>query len=135
MFEQHPVPQNISSYQFHLVGDMTLKPFLELGAGVVVGVIFYATGLPGLIKWPVILFSAGSGAALAVVPFEERPLERWIIAFFRSVYSPTLFYWRKQEEVKYFQEETQSSLEATAGKQTKTSPFSNIPFLNSLEST
>jgi hypothetical protein len=103
--EQHPVPQNISSYQFHLVGDMTLKQFLELAAGVVVGVIIYATGLPGLIKWPLILFSAGMGAALAFVPLEERPLEQWIVAFFRSVYSPTLFHWEKNANVKYFQDE------------------------------
>jgi len=93
--EQHAVPQNISSYQFHLVGDMTLKQFLELAGGVVVGLLFYATGLPSFIKWPLILLSAAMGAALAFIPFEERPLEQWIIAFFRSVYSPTLFYWKK----------------------------------------
>src|SRR5258708_6741719 len=103
--EQHPVPQNISSYQFHLVGDMTLKQFLELAGGVVVGIIIYATGLPAIIKWPLILFSAGLGAALAFVPLEERPLEKWIFAFIRSVYSPTLFHWEKIENVKYFQDE------------------------------
>ncbi len=131
--EQHAVPQNISSYQFHLVGDMTLKQFLELAAGVVVGVILYATGLPGIIKWPLILFSAGMGAALAFVPLEERPLEQWIVAFFRGVYSPTLFHWEKRQGVKYFAEETQPT--ATAGEQNKTNTnaFASIPFLSKLE--
>src|SRR5260221_3844533 len=116
MFEQHPVPQNISSYQFHLVGDMTLKQFLELAAGVVVGIIFYATGLPSLIKWPLIFLSAGFGAALAFIPFEERPLEQWIFAFFRSIYSPTLFHWEKQSGVKYFQDENQPVATAAAAR-------------------
>src|SRR5581483_6076929 len=130
--EQHPVPQNISSYQFHLVGDMTLKQFLELAGGVLVGVLFYATSLPGIIKWPLILISAGIGAALAFVPFEERPLEQWIVAFFRSVYSPTLFHWEKVTGVKYFQDEsTQAPAE---GQSVKASPFQNVPFLNKLES-
>jgi len=133
MFEQHPVPQNISSYQFHLVGDMTLKQFLELASGVVVGVIIYATGLPALIKWPLILFFVAGGGALAFVPFEERPLEQWIIAFFRSVYSPTLFRWRKVEGVKYFQSEEVPVSEVKGGK--PTSFISNIPFLAKLEST
>lgn len=133
MFEQHPVPQNISSYQFHLVGDMTLKQFLELAAGVVIGVIIYATGLPGLIKWPLILFFGAGGAALAFVPFEERPLEQWIVAFFRSVYSPTMFNWNRQP-VKYFQDETVVSAAMAEGK-TSTSPFANIPFLAKLEDT
>ncbi len=106
MFEQHPVPQNISSYQFHLVGDMTLKQFLELAAGVVVGIILYSTGLPGIIKWPLIGISVIFGAALAFVPLEERPLEQWVVAFFRSVYSPTLFHWEKNSATKYFTDET-----------------------------
>lgn len=120
--EQHPVPQNISSYQFHLVGDMTLKQFLELAGGVVVAVLFYATGLPGIIKWPLILISVAFGAALAFVPLEERPLEKWIFAFFRSIYSPTLFHWEKIEGVKYFQDEPANG--EVAGK---------IPFANKLD--
>ncbi|KKR52786.1 MAG: hypothetical protein UT88_C0021G0001, partial [Candidatus Woesebacteria bacterium GW2011_GWD2_40_19] len=37
--EQHPIPQNISSYQFRLVGDMTLKQFFQLAGGFLVGLI------------------------------------------------------------------------------------------------
>lgn len=136
IMEQHPVPQNISSYQFHLVGDMTLKQFLELAGGVLVGVLFYATGLPAIIKWPLILISAGFGAALAFVPLEERPLEQWIFAFFRSVYSPTLFHWEKHDNVKYFQDENLDASALATQTQNKTStpnPFGNIPFLNKLE--
>lgn len=93
--EQHPIPQQISSYQFKLVGDMTLKQFFQVAGGVVISLIFYSLPLHGLIKWPLILLSAGLGAAMAFLPFQERPLERWIIAFFRSIYSPTLYSWKK----------------------------------------
>jgi len=100
--EQHPIPQQISSYQFKLVGDMTLKQFFQVAGGVIVSLIFYSTSLHPLIKWPIILFSAGLGAAMAFLPFEERPLEKWIIAFFRSIYSPTLFSWKKTDKPPVF---------------------------------
>ena len=104
--EQHPIPQQISSYQFKLVGDMTLKQFFQVAGGVVVSLIFYSTPLHGLIKWPLILLSAGLGAAMAFLPFQERPLEKWIIAFFRSIYSPTLYSWKKTEKPVIFFTET-----------------------------
>jgi len=100
--EQHPIPQQISSYQFKLVGDMTLKQFFQVAGGVIVSLIFYSTPLHPFIKWPFILFAAGMGAALAFLPFEERPLERWIFAFFRSIYSPTLYFWKKTEKPPIF---------------------------------
>lgn len=129
--QQHPVPQQISSYQFHLVGDMTLKQFLELAGGVVVGILFYATGLPGFIKWPLILASVAVGGAMAFVPFEDRPLEQWFVAFFRSVYSPTLFFWNKASQpVKIFQDETPGG-EAVQPLFAKP----KIPFLSNLEDT
>lgn len=103
--EQHPIPQQISSYQFKLVGDMTLKQFFQVAGGALVGLLFYSTGLHGLIKWPLILISVGLGAAMAFLPFEERPLEKWIIAFFRSIYSPTSYIWKKSDKpLVYFTE-------------------------------
>ncbi len=107
--EQHAVPQQISSYQFRLVGDMTLKQFFQLAGGVLIGLLIYATGLPGLIKWPLIIFFSLFGAALAFLPFEERPLSQWIFAFFRSVYSPTIFSWNQTPGITYFQPEPQET--------------------------
>lgn len=95
--EQHPIPQQISSYQFRLVGDMTLKQFFQLAGGALFSLLFYASPLHPLIKWPFIIFFALLGVALAFLPFQERPLEKWIIAFFRSIYSPTLFSWQKSQ--------------------------------------
>jgi hypothetical protein len=104
--ETHPIPQQISSYQFRLVGDMTLKQFFQIAGGALISLLFYASNLHPLIKWPFIFFFSLLGVALAFLPFNERPLEKWIIAFFRSVYSPTLFSWKKVgTNPVFFQEE------------------------------
>lgn len=97
--EQHSVPQHISSYEFRLVGDMTLKQFGLLASGCLVALIFYASPLPGYFKWPGIIFFVLLGVALAFFPIEERPLDRWIAAFFKAVYSPTQFVWKKEARV------------------------------------
>lgn len=102
--EQHPVPQQISSYEFRLVGDMTLKQFFQVGGGVVAALIFYASGLPFYFKWPLVLVSAFTGVAMAFLPFEERPLQTWILAFFKAVYSPTQYLWQKKPKKPEFLE-------------------------------
>src|SRR3990172_7435259 len=108
--EQHPIPQNISSYQFRLVGDMTLKQFFQLSGGIVVGLIFYSSPLLPIIKWPFAIVSGILGVALAFLPLEERPLEKWIFAFFRAIYSPTLYYWRRSAALeRFFQDEAPSA--------------------------
>ena len=104
--EQHPIPQNISSYQFRLVGDMTLKQFFQLAGGIVAGLIVYSTPLLPIIKFPIAIFCGILGALVAFVPFEERPLERWIFAFFKTIYAPTEFFWKRTvSPPKLFQDE------------------------------
>lgn len=100
--EQHPVPQQISSYQFRLVGDMTLKQFFQVASGVGISLLFYASTLHPAIKWPLIIFFTALGAALAFLPFQERPLETWIISFFKSIYSPTIYYWQASKQKPVF---------------------------------
>lgn len=129
--EQHPIPQQISSYQFRLVGDMTLKQFFQLAAGALIALLLYTSPLHPILKWPLMIFFFALGAALAFLPFQERPLEKWIIAFFRSIYAPTSYSWQKLTVIPdYFQPETQAT-QPTSGN-TK-SPASNLPFLNNLE--
>jgi hypothetical protein len=95
--EPHAIPQNVTNFQFKLIGDMTLKQFLYLASGVVVAYILFVFASPvyPLISWPLILISAGLGAAFAFVPFQSRPLDVWVGAFLNAVYSPTKMVWKK----------------------------------------
>lgn len=96
--EQHAIPQQISSYEFKLVGEMTLKQFLKAASGIVAAVLINGTGLAGLFKWPLMIICAGTGLMFAFVPFEDRPLEVWIKAFIKSIYSPTIYTYKKKAD-------------------------------------
>jgi len=96
--EQHAIPQQISSYEFKLVGDMTLKQFLKAAVGIVLAFLIKSTGLIFFLKWPLMILCGGGGLALAFVPFQDRPLESWIKAFIKSVYSPTIYTYKKMPD-------------------------------------
>jgi len=97
--QQHPIPQDITNYKFHLIGKMTLKQFGELAAGAILAFIIYSTNLIGIIKWPLILFTVGLAAMVAFVPIEERPMDHWIITFFKNLWKPTKFYWKRKSQI------------------------------------
>jgi len=97
--QEHPIPQDITGYKFHIIGSMTLKQFGEVFLGVIIAGILFKTNLIAVIKWPLIMMSVGLGAAAAFLPIEERPLDHWIITFFRVLYKPTKFYWRKEPKI------------------------------------
>lgn len=96
--EQHPIPQQISSYEFKLVGDMTLKQFLKAAVGIILAILIKNTGLIALIKWPLMFVCGGLGLALAFLPLEDRPLDNWIISFIKSIYAPTIFIYNKKND-------------------------------------
>lgn len=75
---------------------MTLRQFFKLAGGLIIAFFFYSTGLPFIFKWPMVLGFAGLGAALAFLPINEQPLEKWLIIFFKSIYSPTIYLWQKR---------------------------------------
>ena len=86
---------------------MTLKQFFQLAGGILVALIFYSAPILPIIKWPFVIISTILGVALAFLPLEERPLERWIFAFFKAIYTPTMFFWKKSETIpKFFQDES-----------------------------
>jgi hypothetical protein len=91
--DQHPVPQNVTSFEFHLVGDMTIRQFIYLASGLASAYIIFvvaASKFP-IIAWPLILLFGLTGIAYAFLPIMERPLDHWTGAFFRAIFSPTQY--------------------------------------------
>ena len=98
--QQHAVPRNVTSFQFKLVGDMTLKQFGYLAAGAVLGYIaFRAIPGPGVLKFMIGIIFGSSGAAFAFAPIQGRPLDKWLMAFIKSVTTPTQFGWKKEKSL------------------------------------
>ena len=96
--EQHPVPQNITSFEFRLIGDMTLKQFGLLAGGAILGYICWQLPLPSFIRIPLAFIFGFLGVAFAFLPLEERPLHRWFLAFLKAAYSPTQYLFQKSEK-------------------------------------
>lgn len=94
--EAHPIPQDITGFQFKLIGDMTLKQFAYLAAGAIAAWIVYLLPLFLLIKLPIAVFFLGFGVALAFIPVDGRPLDTMIAYFFKAVFSPTQYIYQKQ---------------------------------------
>ncbi|OGB87012.1 hypothetical protein A3J44_03930 [candidate division WOR-1 bacterium RIFCSPHIGHO2_02_FULL_45_12] len=91
IFQAHPIPQNVTNFEFHLVGDMTLKQFGYLAAGVGFAFLIFTTlsTVQPIIAWPIIVISALLGVAFAFLPIQERPLDHWVAAFFKAIFQPT----------------------------------------------
>ncbi len=94
--EQHPVPRNISGFQFHLIGDMTLRQFGYLAVGIGGAYfIFKFAPFPSIISFPFAGIVGLVGFAFAFLPIQERPLDKWLVAFIKSITSPTQYLWIK----------------------------------------
>lgn len=93
--QQHPLPQDISSYRFRLIGDMTIKQFASLAISIIVAIFVYGSPLPFFFKYPLAFMFVVLGIGMAFVPLQGRTLDVWIIAFLKSIYAPTLFSWKR----------------------------------------
>lgn len=97
--EQHPIPRDISGFQFKLIGDMTLKQFGYLLVFSVSGyILFKILPMGPVINAIIGGITAFCGIIFAFIPFQDRPVDQWIFAFVKSVYSPTQFIYFKQNE-------------------------------------
>jgi hypothetical protein len=93
--QQHPLPQDISNYRFRLIGDMTIKQFASLGISIVLAIVVYSLPLPFFFKYPLSFLFVVLGVGMAFVPIQGRSLDVWIVAFIKSIYSPTQYSWKR----------------------------------------
>jgi len=96
--ENHPIPQDITGFQFKLIGKMTIRQFIYFAVGAVIAwLVFFIIEPPTIIKWPISLISVGIGAAIAFIPIDGRPMDTMLRNLFGALTSPTKFIYQKEE--------------------------------------
>ena len=93
--ENHPIPQDVTGFQFKLIGDMTIKQFAYLATGIILAWIFFQLPIAFLIKLPVCAFFAFLGLGLAYLPISGRPMDLMIGNFIKALFRPTQFVYEK----------------------------------------
>ncbi len=96
--KQHPVPQEVFSVQFKLVGDLTLRQFGFLIFFGVLAFILFSINIFFPVKLVLSVISLLIGIGFAFVPIQDQPMDQWIGAFFRAIYTPTRRLWIKSAE-------------------------------------
>ncbi|MDO8621008.1 MAG: PrgI family protein [Candidatus Levybacteria bacterium] len=93
--ENHPIPQDVTGFQFKLIGDMTIKQFAYLITGVIMAWIFFSLSITYFIKIPFAFFFGLFGVSLAFLPIEGRPMDVMIGNFLKALSSPTQYVYKK----------------------------------------
>lgn len=94
--ENHPIPQDVTGFQFKLIGDITVKQFAYLIAAAIGGWVLFSLPIFVFVKLPIAILWALSGIALAFLPVEGRPLDTMIINFVRALFNPNQYIYEKQ---------------------------------------
>jgi len=100
--ENHPIPQDVTGFQFKLIGNMTVKQFAYLAVGIIIAGVLWASHLNFLIKFPFCILFAILGAALAYFPISGRPMDTMIGKYIEALVSPTQFIYEKTGGQIYF---------------------------------
>jgi hypothetical protein len=96
--DNHPIPQDVTGFQFRLIGNMTVKQFAYVAIGCVSAVILYYVPISGfftVIKIILIPLFILGGVMAAFVPIEGRPIDVMVTQFLKAVFAPTQFVYQQ----------------------------------------
>jgi hypothetical protein len=92
----HAVPQDITGFEYRLIGNLTLRQFAYVGIAGVIDFVLYSLHVPLLILLiiglPISLFAL----ALAFLPVNDLPFERWFVSLLKTFYSPSIRVWHRE---------------------------------------
>ena len=100
--EDHPIPQDVTGFQFKLIGNMTVKQFAYLITGIVLAWVIFQLPVYFIIKFPISAILAVLGISLAYLPVQGRPLDIMISHFIKALITPTQFVYQKSGGHLYF---------------------------------
>ncbi len=97
--ENHPIPQDVSHFQFRLIGDITLKQFGYLIAGAILCVIVFFMPVYIIFRVPVVTFIALTAIFFAFIPVEGRPADVMLYYFVKAFFSSTQYIYQKTNPI------------------------------------
>lgn len=97
--DQHPIPQNVTGFEFKLIGDMTLKQFAYFAGSCVFAYLTYILPLHFLIRWPIIVTFVVVGVSLAFVPLGGRPMDRMIFNFIKALFANNQYVYAEERSL------------------------------------
>ena len=132
--EAHAVPRQITTFEFKLIGFLTLKQFIYLlfTTGIAL-IVYYGTPIPILnVFIAAIVVAAGLG--IAFVPINERPMDVWIQNFFKKLLSASQYYYIKNNPPPEYLKNVASTIptfttQAPAGKPTNVAEMKKEEFV------
>ena len=95
--DNHPIPQDVTGFQFKLIGEMTIKQFAYLATGVVSGLLTYLLPISPFVKLPITFLLSFFGISLAFIPLSGRPMDVMVLNFLRALFRPTQFVYQKTD--------------------------------------
>ncbi len=93
----HKIPQNVTQYESRIVGNFTSRQFIYLAAGGIIIMLFFMLPFPPLVGIIVALVVLPVTLLLALISFDGRRSDIWIINFVNAVAEPTQRIWEKDE--------------------------------------
>jgi hypothetical protein len=120
--DQHPIPQDVTGFQFKLIGSMTVKQFGYVAFGAISAVIIYYmpmnTPFAILIKLLLIPIFGASGVIVAFVPIDGRPIDVMTTNFVKALFAPNQYIYKRQGRKMSFS--TVTTIKATEAQKATT---------------
>lgn len=95
--QSHRIPMHVTSYESRIIGKFTAKQFTYLAIGGILIFIIGTSPLPKVAKVPLLFVVIGFTILFALVNYEGRSTDIWLVQFFKSVLAPTQRIWLKSE--------------------------------------
>jgi hypothetical protein len=100
--EQHAIPRQITSFEFKLIGFMTLRQFLYLVVAFPIAYIVYALFPIPILNILLAFIVAMIGVIIAFLPYQDRSLDIWAKNLWKRLQNPTQYYYHKRNDPLYF---------------------------------
>lgn len=96
--QYHRIPQNVTTYEGRIVGKFTARQFIYLAIGAIVDFILLGlTPVPASYRIMIGIIVSGVAVIFALVTYDGRSTDTWIVTFLRAVLHPTQRIWVKHE--------------------------------------